>query len=148
ARGARENALRPCLDCGRRDRPRSGAATAPNQRRLPHAAFHTRDGNHHSPHSVAAGLVGRAQQPDPPAHRNHSDRRADPGPEGPRPLLMSLTKLNLINAFTVYLTIAFVAGTALRVRNYNSIVWLIISFPQRWPRLLALVKQYRGIFLR
>ncbi len=61
---------------------------------------------------------------------------------------MNLTTINLINVFTVYLSIAFVIGTVLRLRNYRAIVGLIWSFPSRWPRLLQLVKQYRAIFLR
>src|SRR5262245_51994860 len=61
---------------------------------------------------------------------------------------MGLTRWNLIDLFTLYLTVAFVTGTVLRFRNYKAVVSLIASFPQRYPRLLVLAKQHRAIFLR
>lgn len=61
---------------------------------------------------------------------------------------MSLADINLIELFTAYLVVAFVLGTILRLRNYQAILALIFSFPKRWPKLLAIVKTYRTLFLQ
>jgi hypothetical protein len=61
---------------------------------------------------------------------------------------MNLNQINLIDAFTYYLLVAFAIGTILRLRNYYAIVRLIWSFPSRYPRLLDLLKKYRTIFLQ
>src|SRR5947209_6903443 len=56
--------------------------------------------------------------------------------------------LNLIDAFSYYLVLAFVTGTALRARNYRALVGLVYTSADRWPKLRALVKTHRAIFLR
>ena len=56
--------------------------------------------------------------------------------------------LNLIDAFNYYLVLAFVTGSILRARNYRAMVGLIYHSADRWPKLRALVKTHRGIFLR
>lgn len=60
----------------------------------------------------------------------------------------SLSTYNLIDAFSYYLILAFVIGTAIRVRNYRAILGVILTFSHRWPKLLVLVKRCRTIFLR
>jgi hypothetical protein len=59
----------------------------------------------------------------------------------------SFRDLNLIRCFDWYLMLIFVAGTALRVRQYRALLALIWLFPGRWPRLLELVKRHHEIFL-
>ena len=59
-----------------------------------------------------------------------------------------LGTINLIDVLTFYLLLAFAVSTVLRLRNYRAILGLVFAFPNRWPKLLALVKQYRAIFLR
>src|SRR5437764_2435129 len=56
--------------------------------------------------------------------------------------------LNLIDAFSLYLVLAFVAGTVLRARNYRALVGLVYRSADRWPKLRALVATHRAIFLR
>src|SRR5829696_1818762 len=56
--------------------------------------------------------------------------------------------LNLIDAFSYYLVLAFVTGTVLRARNYRAMVGLVYTSSARWPKLRALVKTHRAIFLR
>lgn len=56
--------------------------------------------------------------------------------------------LNLIDAFSLYLVLAFVTGTVLRARNYRALVGLVYHSADRWPKLRALVKTHRAIFLR
>src|SRR6478735_3692621 len=56
--------------------------------------------------------------------------------------------LNLIDAFSYYLVMAFVTGTVLRARNYRAMVGLVFRSADRWPKLRALVKSHRAIFLR
>ena len=56
--------------------------------------------------------------------------------------------LNLIDAFSYYLVLAFVTGTVLRARNYRAMVGLVYNSADRWPKLRALVETHRAIFLR
>jgi hypothetical protein len=56
--------------------------------------------------------------------------------------------LDLIDAFSLYLVLAFVTGTALRARNYRAMVGLVYDSSDRWPKLRALVATHRAIFLR
>src|SRR3954454_19136623 len=56
--------------------------------------------------------------------------------------------LNLIDAFSYYLVLAFVTGTVLRARNYLAMVGLVYNSADRWPKLRALVKTHRAIFVR
>jgi ABC-type proline/glycine betaine transport system permease subunit len=58
-----------------------------------------------------------------------------------------LWDLNLIRFFEFYLTVAFLASTAMRFRQYEAVVRLVRAVPERWPRLLKLVKEHHGIFL-
>src|SRR5215218_7959318 len=55
---------------------------------------------------------------------------------------------DLIDAFSLYLALAFVTGTALRARNYRAVVGLVYRSAGRWPKLRALVATHRAIFLR
>src|SRR5436190_6875667 len=56
--------------------------------------------------------------------------------------------LNLIDAFSYYLVLAFITGTVLRARNYRAMVGLVYRSADRWPKLRALVTTHRAIFLR
>ena len=56
--------------------------------------------------------------------------------------------LNLIDAFSYYLVLAFVTGTVLRARNYRAMVGMVYNSADRWPKLRALVAIHRAIFLR
>jgi hypothetical protein len=58
-----------------------------------------------------------------------------------------LLDLNLIPLFLVYLTLVFVIGSALRIRDYRHALGLIWSVPGRWPRLFRLVKDHRNILI-
>jgi hypothetical protein len=58
-----------------------------------------------------------------------------------------LWNLNLLHFFNFYLGVAFLASTAMRVRQYEAIVGLVRAVPERWPRLFRLVKQHHGIFI-
>jgi hypothetical protein len=55
--------------------------------------------------------------------------------------------LNLIHLFDFYLATTFLLSTANRVRQYAAVLALVRSLPSRWPRLLAVVKQHRSVFL-
>src|SRR5262249_31230188 len=59
-----------------------------------------------------------------------------------------LSTVNLIDVLNGYLLLTFVVGTLLRWRNYRAVVGLVFAFPNRWPKLLALVKQHRAVFVR
>jgi hypothetical protein len=61
--------------------------------------------------------------------------------------MTSWWELNLIRLFDFYLALMFLAGTLRRLDQYRHLLGLVSRFPQRWPRLLALVKQHRTIFL-
>src|SRR4051794_27264746 len=56
--------------------------------------------------------------------------------------------LDLINAFSYYLVLAFVTGTVLRARTYRAMVGMIYNSAERWPKLRALAMTHRAIFLR
>jgi hypothetical protein len=62
-------------------------------------------------------------------------------------LMSGIWDLNLIRLFDFYLAATFLLSTAARLRQYAAVVGLVRSFPSRWPRLLDLVKQHRGVFL-
>lgn len=55
--------------------------------------------------------------------------------------------LNLIHCLDIYLVLIFVVGAGLRVLQYRAFLGLILSMHDRWPKLLVLVKQHRGLFL-
>ncbi len=58
-----------------------------------------------------------------------------------------LLDLSLIQLFLVYLTLAFLIGTALRIRDYRHALALILRAQSRWPRLTKLVKEHRNVLL-
>ncbi len=58
-----------------------------------------------------------------------------------------IADLNLIHFFDFYLATTFLLSTAARVRQYAAVLALVRSVPSRWPRLLALIKQHRSVFL-
>jgi hypothetical protein len=61
--------------------------------------------------------------------------------------LIWLDTLNLIDVFNYYLVLAFLVSTGMRIRSYRAIVGVVFASPSRWPKLLALVKKHRTIFL-
>jgi hypothetical protein len=61
--------------------------------------------------------------------------------------MSGLGNLNLIRLFDFYLTTTFLLSTAARIRQYAAVLGVMRSLPARWPRLMALVKQHRGVLL-
>jgi hypothetical protein len=61
--------------------------------------------------------------------------------------MSDLWNLSLLHAFDFYLMFLFVAGTIRRIDQYRHFASLIFRLPGRWPRLLALVKEHRTVFL-
>jgi hypothetical protein len=61
--------------------------------------------------------------------------------------MQGLWDLSLLHAFDFYLMFAFVAGTSRRIDQYRHFAGIVFRLPGRWPRLLALVKAHRTIFL-
>lgn len=59
----------------------------------------------------------------------------------------ALLDLRLIRFFSFYLAVAFLLSTILRLRQYRSILSLVIRLRQRWPNLTSLVLSHRHIFL-
>jgi hypothetical protein len=55
--------------------------------------------------------------------------------------------LNLLDAFNYYLILAFIVSVGINLRNYRTILGLILASSNRWPKLLELVKKHRTIFL-
>jgi hypothetical protein len=58
-----------------------------------------------------------------------------------------LLELRLIRFFGFYLAVMFLLSTWVRLRQYATILRMVRSMPQRWPNLLALVRQHISIFL-
>ncbi len=61
--------------------------------------------------------------------------------------MAGLWDLNLIRFFEFYLAVTCLASTAMRLRQYEAVVRLVRAMPERWPRLLKLVKEHHSIFL-
>ncbi len=61
--------------------------------------------------------------------------------------MSGLLELRLIRFFGFYLAVMFLLSTWVRLRQYGTIIRLVRSMPNRWPRLLVLVKQHAHIFL-
>jgi len=58
-----------------------------------------------------------------------------------------LAQQNLIRWFDFYLALAFVISTVLRIHQYFSILRVLWAFPQRWPRLMMLLKEHRHLLV-
>src|SRR5688500_12034001 len=58
-----------------------------------------------------------------------------------------LFALKLLRLFDFYLALCFLAGTVLRVRQYQAVLNIVRAVPSRWPRLFVLIKQHRNLFL-
>jgi hypothetical protein len=58
-----------------------------------------------------------------------------------------LLELRMIRFFGFYLAVMFLLSTVVRLRQYGIIVRLVRTMPDRWPRLLGLLKQHLHIFL-
>jgi hypothetical protein len=58
-----------------------------------------------------------------------------------------LNTVNLIDVFSYYLVLVFLVGTGMRIRSYRAILGLVLASPSRWPKLLALVRKHRTVFL-
>ena len=61
--------------------------------------------------------------------------------------MTGLWNLNLLHFFDFYLALTFLASTLMRLRQYEAIIRLVRNVPERWPRLLKLVKEHHAIFL-
>ncbi len=68
----------------------------------------------------------------------------DPSAE---PVMSWLLELRLIRFFGFYLAVMFLLSTWVRLRQYGTVLGLVRSMPNRWPRLLQLVKHHAHIFL-
>ncbi|MER3416682.1 MAG: hypothetical protein C4297_10795 [Gemmataceae bacterium] len=53
--------------------------------------------------------------------------------------------LNLISLFQLYLFATFLLSIYVRYRQYRDLAALILSTPERWPRLLALIHKHRSV---
>lgn len=60
---------------------------------------------------------------------------------------MGIWHLNLIRFLDFYFTLFFILNTARRLGQYNAVARLVLATPGRWPHLLRLIKEHRGIFL-
>jgi hypothetical protein len=58
-----------------------------------------------------------------------------------------LWNLDLIRFFEFYLAVIFVLSTALRVHQYLAVLGLLRAMPNRWPRLLPIIRQHHALFL-
>ena len=58
-----------------------------------------------------------------------------------------LLQLRPIPLFSFYLVFLFIAGTMLRLRQYNAVLSLIARLRSRWPNLTSLILSHRHIFL-
>ena len=56
-------------------------------------------------------------------------------------------ELNLIRVFDFYLASLFLISIFMRLRQYESVVRLVRAFPERWPKLMQLVRRHHNIFL-
>jgi hypothetical protein len=59
----------------------------------------------------------------------------------------SFWELNLINLFSFYLGLMFLASCFVRANQYRAIVGLVCEVPGRWPKLFTLVRHHGHIFL-
>ena len=71
----------------------------------------------------------------------------EPRATNAEPIMSWLFDLRLIRFFGFYLAVMFLLSTWVRLRQYGTIVRLVRGMPNRWPRLLTLVKQHIHIFL-
>jgi hypothetical protein len=55
--------------------------------------------------------------------------------------------VNLIHLFNFYLAVAFLLSTYRRVGQYRAAGALVVAMPQRWPRLLKVIRRQGAIFL-
>lgn len=58
-----------------------------------------------------------------------------------------INTLNLLDVFNYYLVLGFVITLAFNIRRYRAMLGLMWGFPNRWPKLLELVKKHRTILL-
>ncbi|MBV8087590.1 MAG: hypothetical protein JO247_22505, partial [Chloroflexi bacterium] len=56
-------------------------------------------------------------------------------------------ELHPIPLFDLYLSLVFLLGVVLRLRQYRTILGIVRAVPSRWPKLYVLVKQHSSIFL-
>jgi hypothetical protein len=58
-----------------------------------------------------------------------------------------LNQINLIYLFDFYLAVMLLVGSIRRFEFYRSVGAIMVAMPSRWPKLLEMMKQYRGVFL-
>jgi hypothetical protein len=61
--------------------------------------------------------------------------------------MKELANINLITVLQVYLIITLIVSIVKRYRQYRAILGFVFALPNRYPRLLQLAKQHRGVFL-
>jgi hypothetical protein len=55
--------------------------------------------------------------------------------------------LNLIDVFNCYLIAGVIVSVAIRARTYRAVLGLVFACPNRWPKVLELVKKHWTILL-
>src|SRR6516162_3155241 len=60
--------------------------------------------------------------------------------------MSGLLHLDLIHLFNFYLALLFFLSLILRVQQYLSFFRIARAFPDRWPKLLAEIRQHKAIF--
>jgi hypothetical protein len=55
--------------------------------------------------------------------------------------------LDLIRLFAFYLWLVFFLSTFVRIRQYETIVRIVQALPERWPKLMKLVREHHSVFL-
>jgi hypothetical protein len=55
--------------------------------------------------------------------------------------------MNLMDLFQFYLVVVFILSIVLRRRQYRGLVELVAAGPQRWPRLINLLREERWLLL-
>src|SRR5436190_17012172 len=61
--------------------------------------------------------------------------------------MSELFRLNLIQLFTFYLAATFLVSSFRRLRQYGDVAKLVMSFSNRWPKLLNVISKHRMMFL-
>src|SRR4051794_5031959 len=55
--------------------------------------------------------------------------------------------LNLMDVLNYYLFLGFLVSTGMRLRSYRAVLGMVVASRDRWPKLLALAKTHRTVFL-
>ena len=61
--------------------------------------------------------------------------------------MSTLTRIDLLTLFDLYLIVVFVLWVVLRYRQYRSIILFIRKVPDRWPNLFKVIKEEKALFI-